>query len=309
MTVAAAILAGVDSRNSTARRLASVSGHVRPQSASADSALPREMLHYCDAPWRAIAPTSQCSCCPGGRLVSVAEIAGIRNFQCLGLRRPNEAEGVAADLHVSDGLGDLRHMAGDARAARAAGCVVRVLLDAGGMRPVLGIGAVASQAKRVAGLAHHRLVVGAVRVVATEAGDAARIHQALDEIIALHAVFVRGAVGKMREAGFAELVLLELPKIREIQADVKAHRPVVILSLDRIGQRTPLGMTLDARVIGMDIVEAARIEDIVARRAGDVCAAGSVALFAADIPFADGFGRDVVVHRMAAVAERSRSAA
>ena len=136
--------------------------------------------------------------------------------------------------------------------------MVRVLLDAGGMRTILCVGAVAGQAKRIARLAHHRRVFRAVRIVATETRDAARIHQALHEIVALHAVLVGGAVGKMREGGFAELVLLELPEIGEIQPDVKADRPIIVLPVDRISRRAPLRVTLDADVVGMHIVEAAR---------------------------------------------------
>jgi hypothetical protein len=38
-----------------------------------------------------------------------------------------------------------------------------------------------------------------VRIVAAETGDAARVHHALNEIVASHAVLVRGAVRKVRE--------------------------------------------------------------------------------------------------------------
>ena len=94
-------------------------------------------------PGRAIRPASQRGRCPGRRLVSMAKIAGIRNFHRLGLRRPNKAEGVAADLHVAEGLGDLRHVAGDALAAGASRGMMGVLLDCCRMRPVLCIGPMA----------------------------------------------------------------------------------------------------------------------------------------------------------------------
>ena len=203
----------------------------------------------------------------------MAEIARIRNLQRLRLLRPNETERVAADFHVAESLCDCRHVTGNARAARAAGGVMRVLLDAGGMRPILRVGAMAGQAHRVARLAHHRLIFRAVRIVATETRDAARVHEALNEIIALHAVLVRGAVGKMGEARFAELVLFQLPKIRKVQSNVKADRPVVVLAFDRICQRAPLRMTLDARIVGPHIIEARGIEDVVARRLGNMRAA------------------------------------
>ena len=53
-------------------------------------------------------------------------------------------------------------------------------------------------------------------IVATETGDAACIHQALNEIIALHAVLVGGAIGEMSKCERTEHVRLELPKVREV---------------------------------------------------------------------------------------------
>ena len=90
---------------------------------------------------------------------------------------------------------------------------MRVLLDRRGVRAILRIRPVACQAHAAAGLPQHRVVLGAVRIMATEAGDAARIHQAGHEVVALHAVLVRGAVGEMGERRFAELVILELPEV------------------------------------------------------------------------------------------------
>jgi len=42
-----------------------------------------------------------------------------------------------------------------------------------------------------------------MKIVAAEAGDAAIVHQALPEILALQAAPLRSAAGKMRKAGFA----------------------------------------------------------------------------------------------------------
>src|SRR5215831_18493425 len=196
-------------------------------------------------------------------------------------------------------------MTGGTSAARAAESVMRVLLDAGGMGTVLRVGAVAGQAHRISQLAQHRLVLRAVWIVATETRDAARVHEALNEIVALHAVLMRTAVGKVREACFTELVLFKLPKICKVQSDVEADGPIVVLPFDRIVRRTALRMTLDANVVGMHIVEVRGIEDVVARRVGYMSAPSAMAPLAADIPFADRFGRDIVVHRMAAIAKRA----
>src|SRR6516164_933870 len=64
-------------------------------------------------------------------------------------------------------------------------------------------------------------------------------------------------------------------------------------------------MTLDASIIGVHIVEASRVEYRVTRFQGHMSASRTVAPLTANIPFADGFGRNIVVHRMASVAKRS----
>ena len=226
----------------------------------------------------------------------MTKIASIRNLQRLGLLRPNEAKRVAADFHVTESLGDCRHVAGSARTAGAAGGVMRVLLEAGSVRPILSVGAVAGQAHCISRLTQHRLVVRAVWIVATETRDAARIHQALNEIVALHAVLVGRAVGEMREARFAELVLFEPPKIRKVQSDMKADWPIIVFPFYGIGQRAALRVALDADIVGMHVVEARGIEDVDSSRLGNMSASGAMTLLAADIPFADSLGRDIVVH-------------
>ena len=73
--------------------------------------------------------------------------------------------------------------------------------------------------------------------------------------------------------------------IRQLQPGVIAHRPVVILALDGIGQRLALGVALDAGVVGLHEILPRRIEDVDPRGTGDMVAAGAMALLAADIPF------------------------
>jgi hypothetical protein len=101
-------------------------------------------------------------------------------------------------------------------------------------RSVARAGLVAVEANLINWLSQLRVVVRAVHVVAIEAGYAAAIHHALHKIITLHAVFVRRAVCKMREALFAEFVIFELPEIREILTYMVADGPVVITSFHRI---------------------------------------------------------------------------
>ena len=78
-----------------------------------------------------------------------------------------------------------------------------------------------------------RVVRRAVSVVAIETRDPAPIHHALHKVVALHPVFVSGAVGEIKKIlRFTKRVVFQLPIIGELQADVIAHGPVVIFSLD-----------------------------------------------------------------------------
>ena len=125
-------------------------------------------------------------------------------------------------------------------ASRRTGFMMRMLFERRRARPVPRAGAVAVQAKFIGRLAELRVVVRTVHIVAIETGDAAAVHHTLREIVSLHAVLVGRAVGKMRKAQFAQLVLLELPVILQLEPNVIADRPVVIIAFDRIGERAAL---------------------------------------------------------------------
>ena len=90
----------------------------------------------CHSPRGAIRPHLQGGGGPGGGFIRVADIAGIRDLQRVAHGRADKAEGVAADVHIAEGLGDLRHVAGDTVAARAVGLVMRVFRDGGRVRSV-----------------------------------------------------------------------------------------------------------------------------------------------------------------------------
>ncbi len=104
------------------------------------------------------------------------------------------------------------------------GFVMRVRFDGSRMRPVLRVCAVAHQAYLVHWLAQHRVILAAMRVMATEAGHASGIHQALHEIISLHPVLVRRTIGKMREGKIAELCGLQASSSRQV-SDPYGIRP------------------------------------------------------------------------------------
>ena len=85
-----------------------------------------------------------------------------------------------------------------------------------------------------------RVILGSMHIVATEARNPVPIHHALHKIVSLHTVLVRCAVREMSERRLPQRVFFELPEIPQIESDTIAYRPIVVLALDRIGQRAPL---------------------------------------------------------------------
>src|SRR5579859_2858148 len=213
-----------------------------------------------------------------------------------------------SDIDVSDGLLDFGHVTGNALAARAAGGVVGMLFEGGRMWAVLGVRSVTGRANLLGRLDQHRIVVGAMGIVAAETSDAAGVHQALHEIIALHAILVCRAVGKMGERHLAELVIFELPEVNELAAHVKAHRPIVVLALDRVAPGLTLRMALNEGIAGIHEPQLRRIDDVEFSRVFDVLAARSVAALATDVPLRDFLRVDVVIHRVATIAQWSGGA-
>jgi hypothetical protein len=108
-----------------------------------------------DAPGGAVLPMQQGVRCPSCRLVRVADIARVRDFQAVGPIRVDEVEGVTADVHVRDRLFDLRHMAGNTLTSRAARHVVRVLFDRRRVRAILRVRPMAGQTYAAGGLPQH----------------------------------------------------------------------------------------------------------------------------------------------------------
>ncbi len=128
------------------------------------------------------------------------------------------------------------------------------------------------------------------------------VHYALHEVVALHAILVGGAVGEVGEGGGAERVLFELPEVSQQQAHFVANRPVVVIPFYGIGQRTALGVALDASIVGLDVVHVGGIEDVGAGGIRGVLATGAVAALTAYVPLGDLLCADVVIDGVAAVA-------
>lgn len=91
------------------------------------------------------------------------------------------------------------------------------------------------QAKLIRRLAELRIISRPVHVVTIEASYSAAVHNALDEIVSLHAVFVRGAIREIIEISrLANRVGFELPEILQFQSHMVADGPIVVFALDRI---------------------------------------------------------------------------
>lgn len=180
--------------------------------------------------------------------------AGIWDSYALALRRGDEFERVTGDIHLADCLGDPGHMAGHALASGTIRLVMGVFCDACRMRSILRIGTVAGRTDFRGRLAQHGVVLRTMRIVTAKTCDATVVHQALRKIVPLHPVLVRRAVREMCEGHFPRFVLFQFPVIRKHQTCSVANGPVVILSVDRIGQRLALRMALDTGVIRLDEV-------------------------------------------------------
>ena len=123
-------------------------------------------------------------------------------------------EGVAADVDVGDRLLDLRHVAGDALAARAAALMMRVRFERGGVRAVRRGRAVAVEAQT---LAPASIRVGVVRCRATSwqlKQVTPRVYIALCTK-SLPCIRFLCAVpsAKWVNVGLAQLVLFQLPEV------------------------------------------------------------------------------------------------
>jgi hypothetical protein len=232
--------------------------------------------------------------------------AGVRHFQRVCFSRRDELERVAADVHIRNGLLDLRHMAIHALAARRTRLVMRMRFDRHRSRTIRRIRVMAFETQHIRGLQQIGIVFGAMHVMATEAAHPMRIHRALHEIIALHPVLVRGAIGEMRECRLAQLVLFQLPEVLQLATYVETHRPVIVFPLNRIVQRLSLRMALDTGIVRLNGIEAGRIDNVAAGWASHMIASRAMASLASHIPFGDGLGFDVVVDGMTPVAKRTR---
>ena len=162
----------------------------------------------------------------------MARRARIRDAGLLSLLRRNETKGVRGDVVVLDGLLDARHVAGDALTASTACCVMRMFADCSAQ--ACGILFVVTGEAELVSTEGQIGDSFAVDLVTIEAAHLAVIHQTLDEIIALHAVFVRGEIGKLEEIGSAGLQFFEVPIVGQAFAGSEAHGPVVVASVDGI---------------------------------------------------------------------------
>src|SRR6185312_12923876 len=168
----------------------------------------------------------------------------------------------------------------------------------------VGSGLVTNQAQRIAGKRQVRGVLVAVYLMTIEAAHSAVVHHALREIVTLHAVLMRGAVGVVEETWRPQANVFQIPMICEPLTGKKSYWPVVVFSCNGIGRWLFLAVTLNAHVVASHKIKPLRIHNIGRIRMLHVLAASTVTLLAADIPLDHLLGCNVVVHRMASIAQR-----
>lgn len=72
------------------------------------------------------------------------------------------------------------------------------------------------QANLIYRLSQLSIVFRSMDIMARVASDSVSVHDALDEVVTLHAVFVRSTVREVVETGLAEGAVLEFPEILQI---------------------------------------------------------------------------------------------
>lgn len=146
----------------------------------------------------------RCPCCG---LIRVAGSARVRDPILIGRLWRYKSERVGVDFHIRYRRLNLWHVAGNAVASGASILMVRVFFECRRARAIGRQRTVAVQTYHFGGFSQLSVIIGAVCIVATEARHAAPIHHALNEIIALHPIFMSGTFGEMCEGGRAERVV------------------------------------------------------------------------------------------------------
>ena len=93
----------------------------------------------------------------------------------------------------------------------------------------------AVEADLVGWLAKLRLVRSPVNVMARCASNPALIHHALHKIVALHAILMRGSIGKVQKICLPESDVFEFPVVLQFLPNVLTNRPVIGFALDQFG--------------------------------------------------------------------------
>ena len=146
------------------------------------------------------------------------------------------------------------------------------------------------------------VVLRTVDIMTTETSNAARVHRAGHEIVALHPVSAARSVRVIGSVRSHRPAVVKLPEFAEHHTWTEANRPGIVATFDRVSRRLAGRVTLDAYVVGANVVQTDWVHDIRARGPADVFTSWTVAPFASYIPFGNRLRSDVEVHRVAAVA-------
>lgn len=157
-------------------------------------------------------------------------------------------------------------------------------------------------AELISGRNQIRLVSSAMNIVAPKTGDSINIHLALHIVVTLHSILVCGSFWPMGKRFFAEMRRVKFPHVGKSMPWSKTNRPIKVFAIDRIVGGNALRMTLDADIIGTNMVESGWVDDCFRDRIKNMRPTRTMAGFATNIPFGHSFGLDVIVHRVTAVA-------
>jgi len=143
----------------------------------------------------------------------VTGCARVGHLQSLSLGRRDEAEGVRVNVDVRNGLLDFRHVAAGALISRGAGRMVSVPFHVRNSRAIGRCRPVALQTEHRGRPQKIGIIFRAMNIMATETGHPARVHDAGNEIIPLHAVSVPRAVRKVRIIRSVCVTVIEVPEL------------------------------------------------------------------------------------------------
>ena len=168
-------------------------------------------------PRRVLRPATYRVFCPRRAPVFVAGRAWIWDPVLVRHLRSDEAECVGVHERGRHPLGfNRRHVTRHTSAPRASSLVMRMFFERGRVGAIGSRRSMTIQANLIRWLSELRVVGRAMHVMARGASDPMPIHDALGEVVSLHPIFVRRAVGEVIEGGLTQSAVFELPVVGQL---------------------------------------------------------------------------------------------